>query len=64
MANTGMNTSVIIEEEDEQVDDENEHIVFDKFDWKEKFAEEDVLELPVEHFGKTIKLKSYRYPPK
>ena len=34
MANTGMNTSVIIEEEDEQVDDENEHIVFDKFDWK------------------------------
>lgn len=32
--------------------------------WAHKFPEEDVLDLPVEHFGKTIQLKSYRYPPK
>ena len=28
------------------------------------YAEEDVLELPVEQYGKQIKLKAYRYPPK
>ena len=37
---------------------------FENFDYKENYAEEDILELIVEQFGKPVKLKSYRYPPK
>ena len=34
------------------------------FDYNYSFKEEDVLDLPVLQFGKEIKLKAYRYPPK
>ena len=33
------------------------------FDWeKERFPEQDVVSLPVKQYGRTIHLKSYRYP--
>ena len=34
------------------------------YNWRDNYAEEDVLELPVIQYGKEIKLKAYRYPPK
>lgn len=43
---------------------EDHYKVFEDFDWKHEYAEKDVLDLPVEHFGTTIKLRAYRYPPK
>lgn len=41
----------------------NDKILRD-FDYNHKFTEEDVLDLPVLQFGKVIRLKAYRYPPK
>ena len=68
MDNTNVNTSFLENPEEQQsskTDDRlNDDRPFEDFVYPHKFPEEDVLELPVEHFGKTIQLKSYRYPPK
>ena len=61
MPGTDVNTSFVHEKEEPEL--EFDEIMKD-FNWKEKYAEEDVLELPVIQYGKEIKLKAYRYPPK
>ena len=56
MANTNVNTSFCLENSEEQqsskaYDELDDQKPFDDFDWTHKFPEEDILELPVEHFG-------------
>ena len=69
MANTNVNTSFSLENSEEQQSSSADEVLndqkpFEYFDWKVQYAEEDVLELPVDHYGKTIMLKAYRFPPK
>ena len=55
MAHTGVNTSFIVEEDEEQQSssvEEEEQKPFDYFNFRTNYAEEDVLELPVEQYGK------------
>ena len=62
MPGTNVNCS-FSQEQPEPVEDDFTEIM-NEFHWKDKFAEEDVLELPVTQYGKEIKLRAYRYPPK
>ena len=62
MPGTDVNTSFVQEELPEEEDDLAE--IMKEFNWRDKYAEEDVLELPVVQYGKEIKLRAYRYPPK
>ena len=67
---TNASNSFVLKErpafEEESADGESQQgkQPFIDFNWEENFAEEDILELPVEQFGRVIKLKAYRYPPK
>ena len=40
------------------------HTLYHNYSYEHTFKEDDVLEMPVTQFGKEIKLKAYRYPPK
>ena len=51
------------EDEEAEMDEETYlSTPFPDFDWKVQYPEEDVVDLPVEQYGETIHLKSYRWP--